>query len=572
MTGMVLSNAKVYTSDEQRAWATAVVIEDGVITYVGDDVGARENPDDLPVHDLRGMTIVPGFIDAHTHPSSVAQSDWHVRLPWTTDVGEILRFIREYAEAHPVEEAPFLYFEYYPTATFRDSQPTKELLDSAISDRPCLCQDFSEHEHWVNSKMLELMEVTSGTPDPMPGLEMFVRDELGEPTGLLREGVHRHFIGKMYDKIGWTPPEVLTPERLGKVFRFMTEHGVTALFEAQVRDEQALVSVAELERRGELNMYYEGSVRFRSMGDLPGAIARLKAWQARYGTAHINLNTLKLFLDGTNESGNSAVLAPLCDHAGEGDLGEIVMDAAQLADCLELSNSENVDVHIHLVGDRAFRVACDAVEQVKARLAETQDVWQIQVTLAHCELVDPADMPRPADLGIFINWTTHWSGGYFGDGSRKHLGSDRWNRMYRFNEIAQSGALVTFSSDVVTAYELHRADPFLGMQIAHTRIDPEYPLDPAAYRQSMRPEESARLPRDLLLTGYTINAARQLRLHDKVGSLKPGKVANLCILADDPFAVPSDQLSAVRIHAVLFEGNVVHGYLGRHGADGPGSA
>lgn len=561
MPGMVLTNAKVYTSDEQRPLASAIVAEDGVITYVGADAGALEHARDLPVYDLGGMTIVPGFIDAHTHPSAVAQSDWHVRLPWTTDVGEILGFVREYAAAHPPEEAPFLYFEYYPTATFADSQPTKELLDSAISDRPCLCQDFSEHEHWVNSKMLELMEVTKDTPDPVPGLEMFVRDEHGEPTGLLREGVHRHFLDTMYEKIGWRPPDALTPERLGSVLRFLTEHGVTSVFEAMVGDDGALAAIGELDNRGELNVFYQGAVRFRGIGDLPAAIARLKDYQARYGTSHINLSTLKLFLDGTNESGNSAVLAPMCDHADAADLGEIAMDAAQLADCLELSNSENVDVHIHLVGDRAFRVACDAVEQVRARLAATDVEWRIQVTLAHCELVDPADMPRPVELGIFINWTTHWSGGYFGEGARKHLGADRWNRMYRFNEIAQSGAVVTFSSDVVTSYELHRADPLLGMQIAHTRVDPEYPLDPGAYLHSMRPEESARLSLDLLLAGYTINAARQLRLHDKVGSLEPGKVANLSVLSADPFAVKPDQLGSIQIRAVLFEGNLVHGAL-----------
>lgn len=134
--------------------------------------------------------------------------------------------------------------------------------------------------------MLELMEITKDTPDPVPGVEMFVRDQQGEPTGLLREGVQRHFLDKMYDKIGWTPPDGLTPERLGKVLRFMAEHGVTSLFEAQVADEQVLESIAELDKRGELNTYYEGALRFRTMADLPAAIARLRAWQARYGPDH----------------------------------------------------------------------------------------------------------------------------------------------------------------------------------------------------------------------------------------------------------------------------------------------
>jgi predicted amidohydrolase YtcJ len=536
------------------------VVQDGALLHVG-DVGEYDGASGLPVHDLGGRTVVPGFIDAHTHPSMVTQSSWHVRLPWTTDVDEILGFIREYAEAHPRNEAPFLYFEYYPTATFTGSAPTKELLDSAVSDRPCLCQDFSEHEHWVNSKMLELMGITRETPDPVPGLEMFVRDADGEPTGQLREMVHRHFIDGLYDSIGWRPPEELTPERVAPFFRFLTEHGVTAVFEALIDDDSIVASVAELDRRGELNMFYEGAVRFRNLRDLPDAVARIQRLQAAHGNAHVNLNTLKLFLDGTNESGNSAVLAPMRDSNGGGELGEIAMDTPELAECLELSNTEGVDVHIHLVGDRAFRVACDAVEQVQGRLRDRAEAWRIQVTLAHCELVDPADMGRPAELGIFVNWTPHWSGGYFGEGSKEHLGSERWDRMYRFNEIAESGAVVTFASDVVTGYERHRARPLFGMQIAHTRVDPEYPLDPAEYPGSVRPDESARLSRRLLLDGYTINAARQLRLSDRMGSLEIGKLANLVILADDPFVVDAAQLGDIAVDAVVFEGRVVHGSL-----------
>jgi predicted amidohydrolase YtcJ len=562
MMGMVLTNARIYTCAETVAQPVVggLVIEGSSITYVG-ELDSWDDVRELQVHDLGGRTIVPGFIDAHTHPSMVTQSDWHVRLPWTTDVDEILAFIRAYAEAHPPEEAPFLYFEYYPTATFTGTQPTKELLDSAVSDRPCLCQDFSEHEHWVNSKMLELMGITHETPDPVPGLEMFVRDDDGEPTGLLREMVHRHFLGTLYDAIGWTPPEELTPERVKPFFRFLTEHGVTALFEALIDDDEVVSSIAELDRRGELNMYYEGAVRFRRCEDLPEAIDRLRRLQATYGTAHINLNTLKLFLDGTNESGNSALLAPMCAHTGDGQLGEIGMDVSQLTDCLEVSNAAGVDVHIHLVGDRAFRVACDAVEQVQERLRSNGEPWRIDVTLAHCELVDPEDLGRPAALGIIVNWTPHWSGGYFGEASKAHLGEERWNRMYRFNELAQSGAVLSFSSDVVTSYELHRARPLLGMQIAHTRIDPEYPLDPTLYSNSVRPEESARIPRELLLEGYTVNGARQLRRSDSMGSLEVGKLANMSVLAEDPFAVDADHLGSISIDAVLFEGSIVHGSL-----------
>ncbi|MHB1876578.1 MAG: amidohydrolase [Streptosporangiaceae bacterium] len=558
--GMALTNARVYTSDQKRPWADTVAFDDGVITYVGD----REswpNPDNLPMHDVGGRVVVPGLIDAHTHPGMVSQSLWHVRLPWTTDVGEILRFIRDYARAHPPAEVPFLYFEYYPTEIFAGHPPTRELLDSAISDRPCLVQNFSEHEHWVNSRMLELMEVTRETPDPVPGLEMFVRDEDGEPTGLLREMVHRHFLATLYRNIDWEPPEDPTPERIAAFFRFMTEHGVTALLDALVEDERFLASCAELDRAGQLNIRYEGALRFRGIADLPAVIATLRRYQAKYSGRHINVNTVKLFLDGTNESGNSAVLAPMSDHPERGYLGEIGLETAELAECLLLCDAEAVDVHIHLVGDRAFRVACDAAESARRQAADAGRAWRSQITFAHCELIDPADMSRPAALGIVVNWTAHWSGAYFGEGARKYLGAERWNRMYRFNEVAQSGALVTFSSDVVTAYELHRANPLFGMQVAHLRVDPEYPLDPARYPGSVRPEESARLSRELLLAGYTINAARQLRLDKWMGSLEVGKAANLSVLSDDPLTIPADRLAGVTFDAVIFEGTVVAGSL-----------
>lgn len=182
---------------------------------------------------------------------------------------------------------------------------------------------------------------------------------------------------------------------------------------------------------------------------------------------------------------------------------------------------------------------------------------RIQVTLAHCELVDPADMHRPAELGIIVNWTTHWSGAYFGEAAKKHLGDERWDRMYRFNEIAESGALLTFSSDVVTSYELHRSNPLFGMQVAATRVDPEYPLSPSVYPGSARPETDAQLSRELLLAGYTINGAKQLRLADKIGSLEVGKVANLCVLSADLFEVEPRAVGEIKFDAVIFEGRVV---------------
>ena len=557
----VLTNARIRTLDPQRPEADTLVIDGDTIAFVGPAAERPEHPG-AAVVDLGGRTVIPGFVDSHTHPEMVTKSAWHVRLPWTHDVDELLDFIRTYAAEHPKEEAPFLYFEYYPSTLFAGSAPTKELLDTAVSDRPVLCQDFSEHEHWVNSKMLELMEVTRETPDPVPGLEMFVRDDEGEPTGLLREMVHARFIDTMYATLGWAPPEEITPERLQDGFLgFMAERGVTALFDAMLMDDDVVRSLAALEGRGELHLQYSGAVRFRTLADLPEAIARAQRLDAEFGSDRIRVNALKLFLDGTNESGNSAVLESLCGSHRADDHGEIQMESAELQACFELCSRERIDVHIHLVGDRAFRTACDAAEAAQQALAAAGEEWGTRITLAHCELVDPADMHRPAELGIFVNWTPHWSGAYFGEGAIEHLGEERWNRMYDFTAIARHGATVTFASDVVTTYELHRGDPLFGMQVAHTRVDPEYPLAPERFPGSARPQPGARLPLELLLEGYTINGARQLRIDDRAGSLEAGKRATLNVLSADLAEVEPSALAGIRCDAVLFEGRVISGSL-----------
>jgi predicted amidohydrolase YtcJ len=556
----ILTNCNIYTMDEEKANASAIVFNRNGIIYVGDD-GDELKPymyENAKVHNLGGKTVIPGIIDSHIHPGMLSMSSWHIRLPWTEDVDEVLAFIKGYAEKHPKEEMPFLYFEYYPTSMFDEKGPRKELLDSVVSDRPCLCQDFGEHLCWVNSKMLELLGVDKNTPDPGP-LEVFVRDEDGEPTGWVKEMAWVKFADRMFEAIGWKPPTELTPERMRPFFDFLKEHGITAMADGFIEDEQQIRSIFEMDQAGELKTYYDGSVRFWNYEDLPEKIATLKEYQKKYTTDHIKINTLKLFLDGTNESGNSASLDP---HVNDPDnYGSIMMEKDELAKCFVLCNKEGLDLHIHMVGDRAFRTGCDAVKLAQRIAKQEGDPWVCQPIFAHCEIVDPADMSRPAELGITVNWSCHWSGGYFGEEAMNYFTEEKWRRMYQFNPIIDSGALVTFSSDVVTFYELDRANPFFGMQVAATRVDPQFPLDPEKYPGSVRPPESAKLSIDILMRGYTISGAKQLRWEDKMGSLKEGKVANINVISADPFKTDPFKLKDIKFDTVIFEGEVISGTL-----------
>ena len=518
---------------------------------------------DTDVVDVDGRTVIPGIVDSHTHPEMVGLSSWHISLPRTDDLRAIQEFLRRYAADHPVSEVPFIYAEYYPSEMdWGPEGPTAAAIDAAVSDRPVLLQDFSDHGSTVNSRMLELLGVNAETPmqiDPTDPAPRFVRGADGvTPTGLVRERAWSRLADRMYDAIGWRPPEAATPELIEGFTSFLSSKGVVALLDAAATRD-AISSAAALDAQGTLNLHYHGAPIFTSLDNLDERIADVRTWQAEFGGAHVKVNTLKLFLDATNEFGTGAVLEPVL--TGDRDDGVLRMSEDELTVCMQRLDAEGIDLHVHVVGDRGFRTALNAVERARK---ERGGAWRLQVTLAHDELVDPSDMPRVAELGVILNWSPHWSGGMFGVAAAEHLGWDRFNRMYQFNPVIASGGIVSYGSDVVTQYEANRADPFFGMQAGHTRVDPEYPMEPGpgtVEGTSIRQPASARLSREDLLQGYTLHGAVQLRLEDRLGSIEVGKHANLSVLDSDLFEVADDAIQNIEPVAVMFEGRVVHGAL-----------
>ena len=258
------------------------------------------------------------------------------------------------------------------------------------------------------------------------------------------------------------------------------------------------------------------------------------------------MRTMKIFYDGTNELGDSALIDGTVEDPD--NHGYMIFDYEQTKEVIRACNAAGIDVHFHLVGDLAFRTICDVTEELLSELGGLD----IQVEMCHCEYVDEADMTRPAQLGIIINWTPHWSGGYFGDGAKQYLGEDRYNKMYQFNTMIDSGAIVTFGSDVYSMFEENRANPYFGMQTAMTRVDIEWPIE-----EGMRPSEDAKLSLEKLLKGYTIDAAIQLRVDDVTGSISVGKRANYNLYPVNLFDVPEEEFKDVLPAVVVFEGQVI---------------
>jgi predicted amidohydrolase YtcJ len=192
-------------------------------------------------------------------------------------------------------------------------------------------------------------------------------------------------------------------------------------------------------------------------------------------------------------------------------------------------------------GDRATRVALEAIEEAKR---QSDGQLRLRLTLSHLEVVDQPDLSRFEQLGVVANFTPHWFGNYL-QGAAPGLGKRRWYNREPARTLLEHGARLTFSSDVTGYAEMHRADPFYGMPVAHNR------QDIGAEDGPIRPPAEERLSVDTLLHGYTANGAYQRRMDAVVGSIEAGKHADLVVLDRNPFETDRSAIHKIRPTAVI---------------------
>ena len=533
----ILFNGKIYTEIPEMPWAEALAIEGKKIAYIGSNHGAKAMVvEDTEMIDLEGKTVIPGLIDGHSHPDTIAETYWYIRGPLTRDKEELLNNIRKAAEENPKEEYPYFYYESYFTETFGDEGPKKEVLDEIINDRPARIQDFGDHACWYNSIALEMLKDENGVPQNSneAGIPHFVQDENGEYTGWAMEAMPEGDDG-IYEAIGWRPDCVMNDKTVTPFFDYLKQYGIVAMTDAIVMGEENMKYAYELDKAGKLGMFFDGAFNMGTVDGLENAITTIRDWQQKYTSEHVKINVVKFFIDGTNELGDCLSTEPFHNDPTRTNCGEANATVEQMTDVLVRLNQEKLDFHVHTICDGAFRLMCDAVEAAQKICG---DDWCIKVTLAHCELIHPDDIARPAELGIYLDHTTHWAGGYFGEGAQAYHGVERWETMQCFRKAIDAGNKVGFSSDTYSYQEASRANPLIGMQTAMTRIDP-WPavrLDTSKYPNGMKPPYDGGLTLEELIHGYTVVNAERMRL-DKYGALEVGKFANMVVFNEDIFEI-----------------------------------
>ena len=546
---LVLQGGEFFTVDDAQAWAEAVAIKNGRFVYVGDNAGAQSfvGPD-TDRHDLGGRLTIPGLVDSHTHPGYMGRySGPSGSLP-RTNKADILAAVKAYSEENP--DLPWIVMCCWPVTLYGDGRdgPHKSDLDAIVPDRPVWLGGNIGHSIWVNSKALELMGIDRDTPDPVPGLALYARDAAGELTGWIKESAFRPFRYKFFEV-----DEEVYQEGMVTFLDYLASQGVTTLYDGGngYYNDMVYSFLAELDRAGKLPVRYEGTYHIFLPGQVDAAVEELLRLRDTYGGDRLRFNTIKIHFDGTNEIRTGAVLDPFSDDPD--NRGNTLLSTEELRDFLLRLHEAEIDLHLHTVGDRAVRIALDAVEAARELLSG--DLYT-RVTVCHLDIIDTADYPRFKQLGVIASYTPTWHG--LGDqlpATAAALGP-RFERMLLVQPLLDDGAVVTFSSDVVRLSQMESANPYLGMQVGHNRQYAGQGVD-APIRLPM----TERLDLEDLIKGYTLSGAYQLRMEDQLGSIEVGKLADLVVLDRNLFEVDRYEIREIRPEAVIMEGEIIRGSL-----------
>jgi predicted amidohydrolase YtcJ len=521
-------NGLIYTVDEDRPVATAMAFDgDGAILGVGDEATLGARFPQARSRDLRGLSVIPGLIDAHAHLHGLAVSLSQAQLAGTTSKDEVILRLK----AHERNLSPRDWLlgwgwdqNDWPVREF----PTRHDLDAHFPERPVWLRRIDGHAGWANSAALALADRDlGGSWQPAGGY--IHRDSQGRATGVLIDGAEA-----LVDAL--VPPlsEQLLVESLDLALRQMASLGLTGVHEMGVS--RAIVELY-------LQRIAAGAFPTRVYAFADGAGETLDWLCGRGAIAHpsgrLTMRAVKLYEDGALGSRGAALLADYADDPG--NAGLLFLDQETLQAQIESALTCGFQVGIHAIGDRGNRVVLDAFEAALGRHPENPGRHRIE----HAQVLDAEDIPRFAELRVIAAMQpTHATSDMYWAGDR--LGPERARFAYAWRTLTDSGARLAFGSD----FPVEEVNPMLGFYAAVTRQDlAGWPAG------GWYPGE--RVTRQEALKGFTLDAAYSGFMEDRVGSLEVGKRADFVILDRDIMQIPAEEIPGARVVETWLDGRQV---------------
>ncbi len=541
---LIVHNARIVVRADAEERQEAMAVTGGQIVKIGQTkdilAGAGKT---TKLYDAGGKLIVPGFHDSHIHLAEGAVEYTQLRLNEAKSKAEILAAIQAYVQKHKNLKEIIGHGISLPAVL--DDKLTRIDLDK-ITDKPLAIYSEDGHSIWVNSKVLNRIPKDKLAPFDKQGLLDKLEGDAN--SGLLKEDAIY-----LVDSVIKGTSRRQFAHTLKDGLKLANSLGITSIQEAHATD-AVLKAYYDLARRKELTLRVEAALHTSPNMDA-GDLLKLQAKSFNYTTGNLRVRSAKIFLDGVVETGTAALLKPYIgkfgveQNPGKDCLGLTNLDQARLNKLVAELVSRDFQIHIHAIGDRAVRMALDALEPMTELSAEKD----LRHHIAHLELVDEQDFHRFHKLNVTANFQPYWAfrDPYVEKLTVPVLGA-RAEFIYPLGSLAKAGARLAAGSD----WTVSTMNPLEAMQVAVTR----QPINVgAAGDNANKPlNEKERLSIRQILAAYTMGGAYVNHSDKHTGSLEPGKYADFVVLDRDFINLPPQEIARTKVLATFLEGKQVY--------------
>ncbi len=501
---LVFTNGALLLMSEGRGRAEALAVRDGRILALGSAQEILELTDEhTQVVDLKGRAILPGFIDAHMHLVSqgLQETGYVLDLSEARSRDGALERVREAVRARG--SGAWVVGRGWDESRWPEGRAiTRSDLDRIAPENPVALSRVDGHLLVINARALELIRVEAPP------------EEFDPERGLLRERTAWRFLAQV------RPPEEEIERAILAAQRLAHSLGVTAVHD--VVQAEHIRAYLRAKRDGKLTL----RVRLNPVVELLDAFLEV-GLATGFGDEGLKLGAIKIFTDGSIGARNAALLEPYADEPStRGKLNYAQEELNQLA---RKAHEAGFQLMLHAIGDRAIEAALRALEQAGVGPGD-------RARIEHFELPRPEHLERAARRGVIASMQPNflrWSGpkGLY----EARLGPERDRRIDPHRWVLEHAVPLAFGSD--------------GMPFG-----PLYGIHCAVHA----PHEPQRLTVEEALRAYTLGAAYAGFDEDALGSLEPGKWADLVVLSEDPTACPPERLRGIQVVKTYVAGRQVH--------------
>ena len=530
---LVLLNGKIWTVNDKQPEAEAVAVLGNRIIAVGASKDLRKligKP--TRVLDLQGRRVVPGFNDAHVHFFNGGAGLASVQLRDAKSPQEFANRIAAFAVKIPsgrwVLEGNWDHENWSPAIL-----PTRQLIDAVTPNNPVFVQRLDGHMALANSLALKLAGITKATPDPPGGV--IVRDDAGEPTGVLKDAA----MNAVYNVVPEPNAEEITAA-IKAAMRYAAENGVTSVQDMSASSD-VLRAYQQLLARDELTVRIYGHQPLSNW--LRPAIVGVRA---AFGNDKLKIGGLKGFADGSLGSTTAWLFAPYLDAPNTMGLAsdELVDEPAMQAKIIGADRA-GLQVAIHAIGDKANQ----RILAMFAAAAKQNGARDRRFRIEHAQHLRPEEIKAFAAQKVIASMQPYHT---IDDGrwAENRIGAERAKGTYAFRSLLDAGAILAFGSDWFVA----PMEPLMGIYAAVTRrtLDGKRPA-------GWVPEQKITVAE--AIRAFTLGSAYASFDETRKGSIEVGKLADFAVLSADILKINPVEIEKARVVLTIFDGKVTYNQL-----------